>query len=513
MEVGLYGKLPSHGDFLRRRTSDAFVGAWDRWLQASMAASRSALGDRWLDVYLTSPAWRFAAAPGACGSAPLVGLMAPSVDRVGRCFPLTIVAEVPAHASPIVAAMTGAAFFDRAERLVIETLEAERVDFEAFDERVAGLAGDLSLLAIAPRVLLEEDASAVLAPGGEPPWQVPLGTSDDLPSALAQLLARGLAGLYDPLTLWWTDGSSIVEPSCLVVRGLPQPEAFAALLDGSWADHWRSVSARVEAPPALEPEALTAETPMRFRSAAASDVGKVRAINQDSFIECPDSGLWAVADGVGGHSNGETASRMVCDALADFQQTGSFDETIEAASERVRAVNDQLVRAAARSLLGDRSGSTVVALLTRGSRLAVIWAGDSRAYRLRGGRLERLTRDHSVAEAGIGAPDSHAITRAVGAQPRLDLEVCRERAEPGDRYLLCSDGLSRMIPDARIRSYLEAPEIEAAARGLVDATLEAGAPDNVTALVVEASGDAGRGSNRPAGTKPAGGNTNAGKAI
>ncbi len=93
LEVGFYGKLPSHGDFLRRRVSDAFVGVWDGWLQECLTASRASLGDRWLDIYLTSPVWRFACAAGVCGRSPVIGVMAPSVDRVGRYFPLTLVAE------------------------------------------------------------------------------------------------------------------------------------------------------------------------------------------------------------------------------------------------------------------------------------------------------------------------------------------------------------------------------------------------------------------------------------
>lgn len=490
MEVGLYGKLPSHGDFLRRRTSDAFVGVWDAWLQECLAASRSALGDRWLDVYLTSPAWRFSAAAGACGAAPVVGMMAPSVDRVGRCFPLTLVAEVPARLDPIVAAAAAGQFFSHAERLVIETLEAEYVDFEGFDQRVIHLADDLAALGIPPDVVLQGDAAAVLGDPGEPGSHVPIGSSEQIASVFDQMLALCLSAAYDPLTLWWTEGSSIIEPSCLLARGLPQPRAFAALLDGSWPDHrWRSIPARVDRAYAPDGTEAMEERALRFRSAAASDVGKVRAINQDSFIESPESGLWAVADGVGGHSDGETASRMVCDALADFQQTGSFDDTITAARERMYAVNDQLVRAAARSLLGDRCGSTVVALLVRGSRCAVLWAGDSRAYRWRSGRLEQLTRDHSVAASGVAGGDPHAITRAVGAQPRLDLDVCREQVRPGDRFLLCSDGLTRAVPEAQIRAYLEQPEVDAVVQGLVQATLDAGAPDNVTALVVEACSD------------------------
>ena len=104
MQVGFYGKLPSHGDFLRRRVSDAFADAWDAWLRECLAASRTALGDRWLNVYLTSPAWRFVCAAGACGPMPVIGLVAPSVDQVGRYFPLTLVAELPSDVNLVTAA-------------------------------------------------------------------------------------------------------------------------------------------------------------------------------------------------------------------------------------------------------------------------------------------------------------------------------------------------------------------------------------------------------------------------
>ena len=486
MSVGLYGKLPSHGDFLRRRTSDAFVEMWDGWLQECMTASRSALGDRWLDVYLTSPAWRFTAAPRACGPAPLLGLMVPSVDRVGRYFPLTIVGTLPPHVSPVAAAIAGGAFFDRAERLAIETLEAEFVDFEAFDARVAQLGDDLAHFNIRPPVELG-DASAVLFEHDEAGWQIPIGAPQHLPSVFEQLFSQCLSAAYEPLMLWWTEGSAMVEPTSLVTRGLPYPQTFAALLDGSWArHHWRTVSAQVAAADAA---AGGEDRPLRFRSAGATDVGRVRAANQDSFLELPESGVWVVADGLGGHSDGDMASRMVCDALADFVQTGTFDATIAAASDRIYAVNEQLVRTAERSLLGDRTGSTVAALLVRDSRCAVLWAGDSRVYRWRSGRLDQLTQDHSAGNAGDGRGDPHAITRAVGARARLDLDMCRDQVRPGDRFLLCSDGLTRVVPEPAIRAHLESADVNDTVQALLTACLDAGAPDNVTALVVEAFED------------------------
>ena len=350
MQVGFYGKLPSHGDFLRRRVSDAFVDVWDGWLREGMAASRSALGERWLEVYLTSPAWRFVCGQGACGPAAVVGLLAPSVDRVGRYFPLTLVSELPSNVSLLAATSAAASFLDSAERLVIDTLAAEEIDFESFDERVVRLGDELGAVGIAPRVVLDPSAAALLN-GDARTWQIPIGSSEQLSSVLEQLLSLRLSSVYNPLVLWWTEGSTIVAPSCLIAKGLPNPATFAALLDGSWAQHQcQSIPAHVE------PDAVTVEdtlvedaTPLRFTSAAATDVGRVRGNNQDGFIERPEIGLWAVADGLGGHSHGEIASRMVCDALADFTPDGSFIDTVEAAGLRIQQVNDHLLRGAANS--------------------------------------------------------------------------------------------------------------------------------------------------------------------
>jgi type VI secretion system protein ImpM len=483
VDVGLYGKLPSHGDFLRRRTSDAFVSAWDAWLQDCMTASRASLGNRWLDVYLTSPVWRFAAEGGACGPVPVIGVVVPSVDRVGRYFPLTIVAELPPDTKlPRIGAVTP--FFTQAERLIIETLEAEYVDFEVFDQQVSHLADHLAFVGVPQPVVLDRSAVSILDGDSVGYWQLPIGAAEDLGSAFEQLMLQRLSAAYNPLMVWCTDGSSVVEPSWLVVRGLPHPDTFVALLDGSWTQHrWRPVLARVDRPGDDEP--LVQERRLSFRSAAASDVGRVRHVNQDSFIERTEVGLWAVADGLGGHSDGEHASRMVCDALADLTPS-SFEETIDAVRARMQEVNDHLLLAATRSLLGERSGSTVVALIARGSKCAILWAGDSRVYRWRTGRLEQLTTDHSPVSLPGGPTQSNAVTRAVGAQSTLDLDLCCEQVRPGDRFLLCSDGLTRTVPEPQIKELVENADIRNSVAGLVSATLAAGAPDNVTALVVEA---------------------------
>ncbi len=486
MEVGFYGKLPSHGDFLRRRVSDAFVDHWDSWLQTSVAASRSALGERWLAVFLTSPAWRFVCAAGSCGPQPLIGLMVPSVDRVGRYFPFTLVAELPADISLISAANSTAPFFDDAERLLVDTLAAEAIDFEQFDISVINLRDALGAIAVAPPVLLDATAGAIVAAEAPGCWQLPIGSPAFLTPVFEQLLTIGLSSRYDPLMVWWTEGSSIVEPSCLITKGLPDPERFAALLDGSWASGgWRTAATRLD--PALD-QIAAAALPLGFRSAAATDVGKMRQNNQDAFLERPEIGLWVVADGLGGHRDGEIASRMVCDALAEFELHQGFEAMVDAALQRIGQVNDALIRSAAHAALADRSGSTVVVLLARGGNGAILWAGDSRVYRWRTGRLEQLTRDHSVAALDLlsGLQESHGVTRAVGVQPTLTLDVVRQEIRAGDRFLLCSDGLTHTLPDIQIETWMSNPDIRAAVDGLIATTLDAGAPDNVTVLIVEA---------------------------
>jgi serine/threonine protein phosphatase PrpC len=164
----------------------------------------------------------------------------------------------------------------------------------------------------------------------------------------------------------------------------------------------------------------------------------------------------------------------------------AFADVIASVRVGLTRVNDYLVRQAERSP-ESRSGSTVVVLMTRGSRCAVLWAGDSRVYRFREGRLTQITRDHSVAESGEAADrDSTAITRAVGGDATLDLDELQDRVHAGDRFLLCTDGLTREVPEAQIRVWMEHQDVRAATDGLIKAALDGGGRDNVTALIVEA---------------------------
>ncbi|MBW8270233.1 PP2C family protein-serine/threonine phosphatase [Caldovatus aquaticus] len=257
------------------------------------------------------------------------------------------------------------------------------------------------------------------------------------------------------------------------------------------------------APPRTEPERRTGTAPPAAAgpgglvSAAVTHPGAVRSRNEDSFVDRPDLGLWAVADGAGGHGAGDYAANAVREALDSIPPGLSAAEMLAQLRLRLAAVNAALREEAARRGPGRVIASTVVALLARGDHFACLWAGDSRAYLLRGGVLQRLSRDHSLVQelidqGAIGEaeaedhPQGNVITRAVGAAPTLELDKVTGRVVPGDRFLLCSDGLIRVVREAEIAEALAAAGD--AAEALVRLAVERGARDNVTVIALARPG-------------------------
>jgi type VI secretion system protein ImpM len=216
--IGLYGKLPCKGDFLQRRVPQEFVDAWDAWVRESLAASRVQLADRWLEAYLTSPVWRFALASGLCGNDVYAGVLLPSVDRVGRYFPLTLVARWDAEASALALACSQEKWFAAAEALALHALDSVSLDFENFDRDVAELAAEID----SERGWLPEAAPAQR--------YLPLESVQSLPQAVGALGLRELERTLQPLSLWWTDGSNEIGPGMFYMKGLPAAGSFASML-------------------------------------------------------------------------------------------------------------------------------------------------------------------------------------------------------------------------------------------------------------------------------------------
>lgn len=230
---------------------------------------------------------------------------------------------------------------------------------------------------------------------------------------------------------------------------------------------------------------------LRVLTGARTHEGHVRSNNEDSFVAADQNGLWAVADGMGGHENGEWASACVVEELERGPLPEDFDEACREIGARIHRSNELIYRGGVER--GVQMGTTVVALYVHGQRFAVLWVGDSRAYLLRGASLHQLSRDHTqvqeMVERGLLSPEeaeehpmSHVLTRAVGVAETVEVDVIQDEIEPGDTFLLCSDGLHGYVDEARISHILAAPTPEEVADTLMEAAFENGAPDNVTVV-------------------------------
>jgi serine/threonine protein phosphatase PrpC len=231
-------------------------------------------------------------------------------------------------------------------------------------------------------------------------------------------------------------------------------------------------------------------------SGAATHVGCVRKLNEDSYLDRTDLGLWAVADGMGGHDAGDHASQLAVAALNQVAPPISAPAFLSNVKLSLQAANAELRREAATRGPGRIIASTVVALLAYGQHYACVWAGDSRLYRLRDETLQQVSRDHShvqeMVEVHLLSPEearnhpySNVVTRAVGAADDLELETCHDRLRPGDLFLLCSDGLTKEVEEGEIRAILMRESLFDAPYALIESAIAHGASDNVTVVAVQ----------------------------
>jgi serine/threonine protein phosphatase PrpC len=235
---------------------------------------------------------------------------------------------------------------------------------------------------------------------------------------------------------------------------------------------------------------------LAFECVSRTHVGLRRKVNEDSLLVRTERGLWAVADGMGGHDAGDVASSRVVEALSGLPIVYGLDNLVDSAVTALEGVNRDLIELAG-STDADRSiGSTVVGLAIAGSQYRAFWAGDSRAYRVRGTEVEHVTRDHSLVQSLVDVgmldpadaehhPNANIITRAVGVAPELKVETVRGEVGPGDQFVLASDGLTRLVEDPELAEALGIGTLDEAADRLIEMVLARGAPDNVTIVIVK----------------------------
>jgi type VI secretion system protein ImpM len=482
--IAWYGKLPSHGDFLQRRAPEPFVTVWDDWLQRCLAHSREQLGTDWLQTYLTSPVWRFFLCDGVIGAASFAGVVLPSVDRVGRYFPLTIFTQLPSDLPPMAIAIHGREWLRAIETIALAALENETLRLEDFDATLQASADLLEQVEHYYGANLDAEF-----PTGADYWRLPMASSDRVAAALIDPLMGIARRVLQPMSLWWTDGSEQVAASCLLARSLPEPARVTAMLDGSWSNAgWSGELHDVVRVPVAAPSELD----YQLESAGRTEVG-IRPTNQDRCLEHADAGMWVVADGMGGHSRGEYASQLVVDVIGSTAAEATLSASLQSARVALSRANADLIRAALTLHHDhDRSGSTVVLLTIRQQQWGVLWAGDSRVYLLRHDELVALTRDHSnhAAEQPFDAlhpaASTDEITRAVGGELLLQLDYNTGALQAGDRFLLCSDGLHGSLAHEQLREILIGDsDARATVDLLVEGAVKAGSRDNITALVVD----------------------------
>lgn len=461
---GLFGKIPSHPDFAHRRLPSNFVHDWENWLQASLRTSQRILGDTWQEIYLSSRIWRFVLQANVCGEEAWAGVLMPSVDTLGQYFPLTFAAPIHASRADKKLFVQAGEWFDHLERLALFSLSDE-ANLDHLDNLLLGLP--------------------------------PLKGGPD--AFLRRFFSKNRIGQ----TLWRATTNAPNDVIIKAFNGLPTPRDFVYLL----TQH-APPEPLTEVPPPRPPNDEGTQTMCiekrsnlknsaagtQWRSWSLTDVGKRREINEDAFLNQPETGLWVVADGMGGHSAGDVASQMVVSKLGQLPPQDSLAILEAKTQQTLHRVNTELIDLAADMGPGHVVGATVVALLAIGDTCIALWAGDSRLYQFRDGRLQQLTVDHSMAvemaKVSQTVPDGYGeniVTRALGADPDLELDRVAFQAAPGDLYLLCSDGLTKEIHALEMEKILKADGGRKGIRTMLDLALERQASDNVTIIVVHAA--------------------------
>ncbi len=462
--IGYYGKLPCKGDFLQHCVPHEFVDNWDAWLQECLHVSHQRLEERWRDAYLTSAIWRFALAESVCGSGAYAGVMVPSVDRVGRYFPLTVVTQLHSEDCLLdIACDAARPWFDSVESLVLQALEAADLELGAFDEQLAALAGQIRRDGTAESSYLRgvmQQGMFALQPVS---WHVPLASVSSLQRAANVFASRELERSLRPLALWWTEGSHAVAPAWLCTRGLPAPGSYAAMLTADWrGSGWVSLDpdrdARVTGPltgeetsaaladalPLPNEPGLFAKVAPRVEIIAWHEPVSRQwgAAGPDPFfVERPEVGLWGIACAEPLDAAGDTAQKV-----ADILQSVPQAATLTALVEVVRRALEELHRQAApvgSSTAVVPTAQTVI-FLARGDECAVVCAGNVQAIRCRSSQVSPII---GAAEHTNGANDSSAPAPAEAGSSLMDLItapttagtpiiVRYEALWPGDAWVL-----------------------------------------------------------------------------
>ncbi|QNI32159.1 Stp1/IreP family PP2C-type Ser/Thr phosphatase [Alloacidobacterium dinghuense] len=239
---------------------------------------------------------------------------------------------------------------------------------------------------------------------------------------------------------------------------------------------------------------------MLMEAAALTDVGRIRSGNEDSYGLCYEAGFFVVCDGMGGAAAGEVASQVTVAAVMEKVCAETVSDPRQALETAIAESNRQVFSRAERESSLHGMGTTLVALLVREGCVWIAHVGDSRCYRLRAGALERMTQDHSLVDEQIRlgqmtpeeaevSPFRNVITRAIGTREHVTPDIQEVATEHGDLFLLCSDGLTKEVPEPRMAELLcgDISDLQALCQALIQDANDSGGSDNITAILVRIS--------------------------
>ena len=470
LPIGFFGKLPLHGDFIRHGDSANFIKVWDQWLQRVIYHSQKTLGQEdWLKTYLTSPLWRFTIYSDTLDSSAYIGFMIPSVDAVGRYFPFTVYINIQTAAQQQLLMGGYHDWFRETEQLILSALENDHYSIEQLQQE---------LLSIVEQLAVTSEAASSHSTAAT---TVITSTDNTIDSAYTRLCYTSLLHNKQQI-LWWTDGACNIPAASFTLAELPSASLFIAMLNGQWQQqNINAITLDKPSAAAHSPKTPSQTTGKHaIKAHGETHPGLVRKHNEDLFLCESYRQLWAVADGMGGHARGDIASYRLIEALAATPLSADINTALAMFQQTVESINQQLYQ-----LSSDTIGSTLALLYITGDQALCLWVGDSRIYRTDNqGKLYQLTVDHCLQNAC--GDDSHILTDAVGAEMEIQLEKNLVDIKPGDRFLICSDGVHGALSDTQLGAILQ-HELSAknACQEIIHQVLKTAATDNLTAVVID----------------------------
>lgn len=449
--IGFFGKIPSHGDFISEGIDREFVARLDEWLRTGLHACADHYGASWSSIFSNSQPIRFIVESGAWSDSAYAGILLPSRDRVGRKYPLVVLAQLAMFRLHPRTLYLDETWFMAAEALA-ETSMNEDFDMHRFTSAIRRLR--------LPKPKIDEDAPAAIARPDK------------------------------PTSLWWRIDEETRRPKGVKLDGRPGTEDFVRLFQDSahspeTATHsqeqHRTKDARTSVPklstPAARALAPEPNAPASVVYSYATHAGTKLSNNADSLFVSSRPALFAIADGIGDGQPAAEAARLIVNLLADVTERGDQDIDPQSIRGKLGTANSLLLsRQVAEGV--PRPGASVVTALISNHAIAVLWSGDARAYLLRDGTMHSLTRDHVI----VGMKKT--LAQYIGHSQQFRPDISRESWGRNDRLLLCSFPLVQKLKERAVAELLSGTALEDCANALVQEALIENVKDNISAIVI-----------------------------